>query len=191
MAGTGTGCSQADGGLSEIPAPYGPWLPPASLAPGSTVLHLAGWGLAGGNNSCVWGMLHGPAFPGALQVGDSGVGPAPFSQRGLRRVAEIIWIAGRVLPKPPAGFLFRGVTAGWGWGYGSFLGGWTLSPLGLFCCPPLVPEQQRGAGEVPSPAWGSADQVLARGPLFSKPLEKPPRPAYPQGPFMLSHLSIF
>ena len=43
----------------------------------------------------------------------------PFSQLCLCRVAKVVWIAGWVWSKPPAKFLFHGVTAGWDGGTGS------------------------------------------------------------------------
>lgn len=141
----------------------------------STILDLAGWGVARGNNPAL-GNVAWTCLPWRPDVGGSGmpvVNPAPFSWLCLCRVAEIAWIAGRVLPKSPAGFLFCGVTAGWGWGHRSFLGGWALSPLGLFCCPPPAPEQQRGGSSEPSqgllfhPFPLEASQVIPEGPSCS------------------------
>ena len=43
----------------------------------------------------------------------------PFSQLCLCRVAKVVWIAGWVWSKPPAKFLFHGVTAGWDGGTGA------------------------------------------------------------------------
>lgn len=163
-------------GLSEIPVPYGPWL---LCDTREHNLGLAGWGIARGGSSLVWGILDGTTSPGALQKGTFEclwLTRPHFSQLCLCRVARIIWIAGWVLSKPPAEFLFHGVTAVWGGGHGSLIKG-DGSPLA--CSAMSLLSQNSRAGEAPSPARGQQTGSWPTASSVTLSLSKPPRPAYP------------
>lgn len=194
MADTGTGRSCANGGLSRDT------YPPMVLG---RLLLLRLWGAP--SRSWLAGVRPGAPVPALGDLGaplpwcpemwDSGVpvaSPAPLLS-ALCRVAEIGWIAGRVLPKPPAGFLFRGVTAGWGGGgAGALLEAGLSHPLAFSAALLLSQNSSRGTGRSSKPSWGSADRVLAQGLLCHPfPLSASQACLAPKGPSCSDILSIF
>lgn len=161
MTFTGVGYSREDWGLSGVPAPYGPWPPPASLMPGSTILdslagHFQGWQFPSLGNFG-WNCL-----PWCPAVGDPGVPvvcpalllSALFMQGGKNRLDY--WLG---LVQASCRIPFRWSHCRLGLGARELYRG-RLSP-GLFCHVSLIPEQQNGGGSKPS--WGSADGVQAHG----------------------------